>query len=257
MPSSYENAVVNAMISYYNHDYDVFLKYLDEAVVWYGPREGQYIVGKSNLEEQLKKVNRNVKFKVENIQTRLFTFSAGLYCVIMTYTLYSLHPNGEVKQHLQRVTFNGRKCRDNNGRSFWLCPYIEVSNLIPEGNDTGVKTSLVSAVEDKSKRLFFTSKYHTTICLNESSIRYIEGGKGVCSNIYTDDAVHTVNTLLKDLQKQLPSNFYRCHMSYIVNVDRISSISSNRITLIDGTEIPIPVKKAVIIKKEIEELMNS
>lgn len=41
---------------------------------------------------------------------------------------------------------------------------------------------------------------------------------------------------LKDIQKKLTSNFYRCHKSYIVNRDKIAEVDmkSNRITMTNG-----------------------
>ncbi|AJA47170.1 accessory gene regulator protein A [Clostridium pasteurianum DSM 525 = ATCC 6013] len=43
---------------------------------------------------------------------------------------------------------------------------------------------------------------------------------------------------LKDIQKKLTSNFYRCHKSYIVNKDKIEEIDikNNKIIMVNGEE---------------------
>ena len=257
MQTEYEKNVVKAVISYYNHDYEVFLNYLDEAVIWFGPREGEYIVGKNNIRNALEKVNKKVKFKVEEVQTKLFPFSVNIYCVIVNFKLYVFKPDGSVKEHIQRITFNGRRCKDTDGRVFWRCPYIEVSNIIPKHERSrGILTVTRTLNDDENEALFFNGENHTTVVLHRAAIKYIEGGKGVFSYIHTDDDVIKVHHLLKDLEEILPNDFYRCHSSFIVNVKRISCMSSSSLTLNDGSSIPIPLKKSRVIINEIKELIN-
>ena len=48
---------------------------------------------------------------------------------------------------------------------------------------------------------------------------------------------------LDDVQKELPPNFVRCHKSYIVNLDKVQSLSDNSFVLIDGEIVPISQSK--------------
>lgn len=53
MISEYESYAVEAMLGFYNNDFDQFLEFLDENVIWYGPKQGQYVVGKENLKNSV------------------------------------------------------------------------------------------------------------------------------------------------------------------------------------------------------------
>ncbi len=69
-------------------------------------------------------------------------------------------------------------------------------------------------------------------------ILYIES-KGDKSYIHADDSVYEVHSTLKSLQEKLPEgDFMRIHNSYIINLDKISSIEGS--SLIIGKHI-IPV----------------
>lgn len=72
MVSEFEKFVVKAMINFYNFDYDMFLEYLDDNVIWYGPRDGQVVVGKDNLVRLLDRDPQNrYHCTVENVSTRM------------------------------------------------------------------------------------------------------------------------------------------------------------------------------------------
>ena len=74
--------------------------------------------------------------------------------------------------------------------------------------------------------------------------------------VYTDDGVYLVRRLLKQMYDCLPDSYYRCHSSYIVNLNYVLYLSSSKITLTDSTEIPISTKRYAQIKQEIGEWMS-
>lgn len=265
MISEYENFAVQAMLGYYNHDFDMFFRYLDEGVIWYGPNEGQYIVGKDSLMQQVKKYAGDVKFHVDSVESKLVAFSSNVYTLVLSYRLYSQYPDGRVKVHLQRVTVNGQKCRDHDGKIFWRCPLIQVSNVIPRksGNadsDKGIAQSSfninINEILNESKRLILPGDNNSTIYIKQDSIKYIAGGKGVFCYVYTADDVYRVRMLLKDILNELPDFYYRCHSSYIVNLKKVLYLSSSKITLEDATEIPVSTKKYQQIKYDINQWMS-
>lgn len=62
--------------------------------------------------------------------------------------------------------------------------------------------------------------------LREEDINYIMKD-GMKSVFYTDDKEFEVYNSFNHLENTLPSNFVRCHKSYIVNMNKISRIQSN------------------------------
>lgn len=82
----------------------------------------------------------------------------------------------------------------------------------------------------------------------ESSQHYVD--------IFTTQNTIRIKSLLKEVQKQCPINFIRCHRSYIVNSNYIQCRQGNKLTLKNGRIINIspPYSKAVskimALKKE-------
>lgn len=263
MISKYESYAVEAMLGFYNNDFDKFLEFLDENVIWYGPKQGQYVVGKENLKNTVCVRKDDRVYRVENVQTKLISYTANLYSIVVTYQLHSCRPDGTVKTVFQHVVANGQKIRERNGNIFWRCPFIHVSNAEPRDDVGADGFSSYSLAPRKmllgceAPRLVLPGDNHTTVYIRQDSIKYIVGGKGVMCYVYTDDGVYLVRQLLKQLLPQLPDFFYRCHSSYIVNLRYVLYLSSSKITLTDSSEIPISAKRYAQIRNDIENWMNT
>lgn len=94
--------------------------------------------------------------------------------------------------------------------------------------------------EFSSKKLVLELKGKKQI-LNQSDIQYIERFKRT-TNIYLTnrDDVIAVSKKLDELLPEInPNCFVRCHNSYIVNLDYVSSYYRTKFVLADGTSIPI------------------
>ncbi len=68
------------------------------------------------------------------------------------------------------------------------------------------------------------------------------------------DTEYTTYSTFKDLEKNLPSNFVRCHKSYIVNVNNIKSIDNDSITFTNNTSLVCYIGKSY--KKKFLEVLN-
>lgn len=74
--------------------------------------------------------------------------------------------------------------------------------------------------------------------INFDDILYVESIKDYV-NIKTEAQEYIVLDTLKSLENQLPENFSRVHKSFILNVNAIKSLSSKKIILNSGHEVPI------------------
>ncbi len=98
---------------------------------------------------------------------------------------------------------------------------------------------LPSKLEHNDQSLFFKTEYKIVrIKLND--IKYIEGMREyVRIHILNEKPVMTLMSM-KSMEENLPgSNFMRVHRSYIVNLDRITTIERNRIIFDEKVFIPI------------------
>lgn len=84
--------------------------------------------------------------------------------------------------------------------------------------------------------------------INWQDILFVEAMQNYLK-IYFEDKTFVIHQTMISLEKMLPTEaFFRIHKSYLVNISRIETISSNRL-FINGTELPIS-------KYRREELMN-
>ncbi|MCL2016731.1 MAG: LytTR family DNA-binding domain-containing protein [Defluviitaleaceae bacterium] len=90
-----------------------------------------------------------------------------------------------------------------------------------------------------------------------SKIFYLETAQDRAHNLnlYTKDSMHQFRSSLKDVERRLSKNFFRCHRSYIVNINKVSSFNSERleITLENGAILDVADKYV----KNVRRLMNS
>ena len=126
-----------------------------------------------------------------------------------------------------------------------------VYRFIKKGDEKALTEGIQAMLEDfATLHQRYVYKYkgqYYSIVLNR--IFYCES-KGHNIRIVTDNDIITQRILIKNLIKELPPVFCRCHSGYIVNLRKIRDIERNKITLINGVEIPMSAKYSteVIIK---------
>ncbi len=260
-----EKFCVDSLRDFYNNGNLEFVEYLDDNIIWYGPMEGQKIQGKANLIKAFSDRKNTLKFNIENLNTKLIPLKAEVFLLIATYELYTYYPGGKVVKYVQHVIIVCRR-KKKNGEYQWVAPLIHVSDIISrdgkhethplysEDFDKDIFDLIINS-RGNVRKIVFSGKNNSNYYIAEDSIRYVEGGKGVRSYIHTKEGIYTVNHILKDVMRELPDYYYRCHSSYIINLKCVIKISNYRIVLDNGEEIPVPVKRYSQIKQEINELM--
>lgn len=80
--------------------------------------------------------------------------------------------------------------------------------------------------------------------------------RSVLAALYEHDAAPPENRVCSNCsvitESQLPGTFVRTHRSYLVNVEHVASIERCRITLTDGTKLPIPKQRFDQVRCELE-----
>lgn len=134
--------------------------------------------------------------------------------------------------------------------SFEVFPYNYLTKPIARASfDSVFEKAIESTDKEKQKSLSVkvSSTIHTVLY---KDILFIE------SNAKTL-IIHTIKNKnfsfffkLDDLQKQInDKRFLRCHKSFLVNMDYISSIGNNAFTLTDNTQISVTQRNFANIKK--------
>lgn len=87
--------------------------------------------------------------------------------------------------------------------------------------------------------------------LDPHGILYVEAFGKRCV-VHQVDGALPLNTLLSEAESQLPGTFVRTHRSYLVNVEHVASIERCRLTLTDGTKLPITKQRFDQVRCELE-----
>ncbi len=101
------------------------------------------------------------------------------------------------------------------------------------------KESENTEVQSNDKFLFIKSEYKI-LRINLSDIKYIEGMREyVRIHQQSEKAIMTLMSM-KKMEEFLPkTNFMRVHRSFIVNLDKITTVERNRIVFDKSTYIPV------------------
>jgi two-component system LytT family response regulator len=87
---------------------------------------------------------------------------------------------------------------------------------------------------------FFLKETKGFTRLKYGDVIYIES-MGDFSQIYTSAGKHITLVNLKNLERQLPLSFFRVHKQYIINLNQISTVTSNEILLNHTYTVPISI----------------
>ena len=95
-----------------------------------------------------------------------------------------------------------------------------------------------SANESKEDSHFFVKSSGQQHRINFHEILFIESLKDYV-NIKTENQEYIILDSLKSLDNQLSEDFLRIHKSFIINLNKIKSLSSKKVILISGHEVPV------------------
>jgi len=121
------------------------------------------------------------------------------------------------------------------------------------------KSRLVPIAQEKEELtqkegyLFIKSEYRI-IRIEVKNIKYIEGQREYVRIYLTDQKpIMTLLSFKKVLEKLPESKFMRVHKSYIVNLDKITTIERMRILFDDDVRIPVSDQYKEVFQKFIDE----
>lgn len=106
-----------------------------------------------------------------------------------------------------------------------------------------------------------TDSGRVSACIENGSLAFFEISKilfvsalGKECVIQTTSGEKFVKNSISDLQKQVGDNLIAIHRSYLVNPEFIRSIQRYQITLVDGTELPVPQRKYNELRQKLMKL---
>jgi len=94
---------------------------------------------------------------------------------------------------------------------------------------------MIDDMGQKDIKSHFIRLNNRNTIINEDSINFIKKD-GMKLVFYTDSRTYETYSSFNKISEILPSNFVRCHKSYIANINKIADISPSKNTIIFGGE---------------------
>ncbi len=242
------------IIKYYENDYMPFLEYMDTDALWYGPAEGQFLRGRENMIRVWKAEEHSLKFSLGNMEVNHISANPSCCDVMLCFHVTTHYPDNHDITLYQRIllTWCERVVADDNGEKsreprILVC---HISNPHPKHEDDVIYPNNFREVyrdhiePPHGKRIHFHGLDRSDFFVLSDTIMYISAAHGSKhSEIYTVDGVIQASASVSALAKKYERLFLRCHHSYLVNPAYIQNIRRFKVTLSDGTELPVPEKK--------------
>lgn len=253
---------------YYANNLDPYFEAMDKDFLWLGPSQGQWVYGKDKLKEMYANESHNLTFDLGNMTTSMRMMGSAVCEVIVAFDLTTHYPDNEIVHCRERVhfTWEKKKTTDKKGKSLkeWMWMTCHISDeqqqdprdsLYPVHlNDYLIKQQTETA---RSRRVVVSDTTNVTHYLIDTSIMWIEN-VGSHSIIHmTDGSELECKNTVNEIFKLYPKKFYRPHVSYLINLIYVQSITRFEITMLDQTYIPVPEKKYTKVKKDIAEYLST
>ena len=243
------------IMRYYDNDYMPFLEAMDDDALWYGPAEGQFLHGRETMIRVWSAEEHSLRFTLGNMEV-MHTSAHPSFCgVMLSFHVTTHYPDNHditLYQRLQ-MTWCERVIEDEEGNKekiprILLC---HISNPHAKHDDDVIYPTKFHEVYHANtvlnrpgERIHFHGLDRSDyFFLSDTIIRIEAAHGGKHSVLVTEDGQVEVMTTVTAIEKRYGRFFLRCHQSYLVNPLYIRNIRRFRVTLTDGTELPIPEKK--------------
>jgi len=126
--------------------------------------------------------------------------------------------------------------------------------LLKPVKENDIKNCVKKLLDGKSKRSLVFSFNKKKYNIGFDEIVYISS-YGHYITIHTEGNGYEWKYSLKELQKELPGQFVRCHRSFIVNLDHMRKIEGKRIQMKNGSVIDVAGGYLESVRKALSKLV--
>ena len=251
------------LTEYYNNRTEPYFNHMSENAVWHGPRIGQYIAGLEQIREAWDREENFLTFTLGNLKAEYLQTSPSSCEVMMMFNVTTHYPNGEDISLFQRIQLSWADIvytDENNLRKRVSKIFMtHISNPVEQHSADFIYPLHYIELYRKAQypvqepRISFRGTNNAFYAVAVSSIIWIETTSDQCCLIHTRENALKTRTTMKEIEKQTEGFLVRVHSSYIVNPLDVVSVWRFKVSLSDGTVLPIPEKKYTAIKKKLLE----
>ena len=250
---------------YWQLDIGFMLSYCDEKVTWIGAEQNEFIIGLEDLKKNFTDLLLHLRPCYLLNQEFYVTQSGKNTCsIIGRYLVTTDETNDYFLQVQQRCTFIWEL---KNG--MYKIIHIHVSN--PMGELKVAKgerfVNTVGYMANKYLEKNFKKKImgkQITVSDEHGAIRFIYLSEIMYAKAQRNDLILVmpgesiqIKMNLSEFMELAESNFIKVHRSYVINTDFMAKLERYNITMKNGEQIPVPVKKYNEIRDKMVRMHNS
>lgn len=244
---------------FYSRDIKPIAKMLDEAFVWIGAYEFQYLVGRGAFLESIKSELAEDPVSILHEEYRLLAHDRNLWIVFGRFTATVQQEDGSLLLARVRNTFVWQQqegqlvllhIHGSHARDVPLEYEGELPPTFAEGQTWFETLRAVDRSIGPTRRLDFRTLQGGHRFLLPSEIRYAKASEKLCT-VYTINGSFQTRCSLKEIEAQSPL-FLLIHRSHVVNTREIASIRRYTARLTDGTLLPISKNRYLGIRESLK-----
>ena len=249
---------------YKNNNSEPYFEHMAENVLWYGTAINHKITGRETLREAFADFPDTITFLLGDIEAHYIQTSPMSCEVMVAYTLTMYYPNGDIVPLFQRTQFSWadmnitdeQKHRKRITKFFMIhisnpSEYHSADYLYPEHYNELYKSYKQKETLIQEPRISFRSTDNAFYVITVNFIIWIESTREHHCIIHLHDKTLKAKITLSKIEKQTEGFLIRVHSSYIINPLNVVSVWRFKVSLSDGTVLPIPEKKYTAIKKKL------
>lgn len=244
---------------YVTRELDFVASCIDEQIMWIGPLEHQFVVGRDKMKEILS-AEQEIYFNVLSSELELIAQDENSCVVAGRIEICTDESSGYVLKCKQRWTFVYKTAEKRP-----LITHLHVSEswdildqdeIFPFRAAKQTYQYMQQLLRNKIGNFEKLAVYDTKRRLHfimEQEIIYVEACNMNCY-LYCISGKILITKSISEFQKSLSNKFIRIHRSYLVNVDYITEMERFAVSLCEDIKIPIPEKKYVRIREQIQKI---
>lgn len=248
---------------YYNNSIEPYFENMVDNVIWHGPAIGQQITGRDKMREAWDSSPNHLTFSLGDIDVQYIQTTPSSCEVMMMFVVTTHYPNGDSIPLFQRVQFSWADVNitDENKQKKTVSKIfmIHISDPIEQHSEDFIYPEHYNEVYKQAEkpvqepRLSLRGTNNAIYVITINSIVWAQTTPDQHCLLHLRNRTVKVKNTLTEIEKLTNGQLIRVHSGYIVNPLDVESIWRFKVSVSDGSVLPIPEKKYTAVKKKLLE----
>ena len=253
---------VDIVQTYYQNDTRLFLEYVDEDMLWYGPARGQFLSGRQAIHDAWKQEDNPLTFTMGSIRANCATTHPSYCEVMLSFPVTTHFPNGDhiSVDQIIHISWCERRLEGQREKQPRM-RVMHISDLYHQHESDKIYPVHFNQIyqgyvpiAEEGRRIYFRGADRADYYLLADAIQWAESTAGSRHAVlHLGDEAIEVTASVQSIEKAYPEAFVRCHVCYLVNLRYVTQVKRFKAVLADGSELPIPEKTYTAFKQRVKE----